>query len=1087
MSCAPDIPAAARRGRAILYAAFAALLACSGTHQPVNGTSLLAESVALTREGLSDSAVREVTAPASAIVVAFVDEQGTDVSLTLVSGDTRREVESMRRGEGIEIAVLESPAAGGTMRIELKGPANSVQPGSVRLSVEAFSAADLARAGVATRLDAYRAFSRGTRADLTTSDIATDAAPQLQRAIAAFEARDGGDALLAARTRIVRAFMLYQFEINWREARDEARRAAAAFAAPEVGDALNAARAQRIEAQALQEMAHSGSETAEQKLACKQEARRMLTGLIAEKSPLDAIGRGRAYNDLAIMDVYEQEWDSARVNIEKGIALYRSAGYRMGEVLASRNLAQIATLRGDYSAASRAFESLLGNIELMPDDESRTTLLSNAAIANLNLGQTDLAIERLLRAKQIAESAGRAAPRTRALQSLGVAYWARGDVEQARTFFDEAFAAQKALADDPGMFNALRARGLLLRDSGDARGALEAHRAALEHAYSTIPRLRAQIEVARDYAALGDRTRALAAIRAGLKEPRKVQEHPALREAQLTLAELLVLGRSHPAAETAEAIELARAALTHALATTDLPMEITALRVLASAALERGALEEAVAHFERAITLVIKYSRGSANPELQAATRASQQQLFREYLDAQMSAAGTDAAQQRALEVLETVRALNFLLARAGTGPKDTAELDGLLGQLASRHVRLAELREREEPDSRAIEKLQLEMATLRAQIDRVRTSRADAHPAADSELRPEWKPLAPGQVQLSYSLGANHGYLWRRTAEGVEGWTLPGTAREIRSAVLAAANIDRLQRPAAYDDALLNLSAQLLPRDVVAADAADVTIVADDELSLIPFSALRSPTDPGKRFAETHVLTMVPSLLDTHEAHTAAKRRWRLVAVRGAENAQGVSTAMRGSSLFPALPGAGAEVDAVLKRFAGESQQVQVLEGDSATVAGVHSLMVDGAEVMHFATHGHADLRHPLASLLSLPKELLSAGQIQEWRGDVGLVFLSACETAVGPTRFAEGMPGLQRAFLRAGAGNVIATLWPVEDGLARQFAETFYEEFARGVTPAEALARAQRRWIPSVSGESSQKATRRRVAAWGYVLYSR
>jgi CHAT domain-containing protein len=279
-----------------------------------------------------------------------------------------------------------------------------------------------------------------------------------------------------------------------------------------------------------------------------------------------------------------------------------------------------------------------------------------------------------------------------------------------------------------------------------------------------------------------------------------------------------------------------------------------------------------------------------------------------------------------------------------------------------------------------------------------------------------------------------------------------------------------------------------LLPGDVVPADAVDVAIVADDELSLIPFAALRSPSDPARRFAETHAITMVPTLLDTRATEAAPARRWRFVAVRGAESGDSVVSQLRGSPLFPPLPGAAAEVEAVLDRFARDRKGVQVLEGDTATVAGVRDLMTAGAEVMHFATHGHADLRHPIASLLSLPHGVwLTAGQIQEWQGNVGLVFLSACETAVGPTRFAEGMPGLQRAFLRAGAGNVVATLWPVEDGLAKQFAEAFYDELSNGIAPAQALARTQRRWISSASGESAQKGTRRRVAAWGYVLYAR
>lgn len=109
---------------------------------------------------------------------------------------------------------------------------------------------------------------------------------------------------------------------------------------------------------------------------------------------------------------------------------------------------------------------------------------------------------------------------------------------------------------------------------------------------------------------------------------------------------------------------------------------------------------------------------------------------------------------------------------------------------------------------------------------------------------------------------------------------------------------------------------------------------------------------------------------------------------------------------------------------------------------------------MIHIATHGLADSRQPLASLLLLPAldsagspAYLTAGQVQEWRGDADLVFLSACETAVGPSRFAEGLPGLQRAFLRAGSRGVIATLWPVEDIYATTFAADFYRRYFGGM----------------------------------------
>jgi CHAT domain-containing protein len=83
-------------------------------------------------------------------------------------------------------------------------------------------------------------------------------------------------------------------------------------------------------------------------------------------------------------------------------------------------------------------------------------------------------------------------------------------------------------------------------------------------------------------------------------------------------------------------------------------------------------------------------------------------------------------------------------------------------------------------------------------------------------------------------------------------------------------------------------------------------------------------------------------------------------------------------------------------------------------------------------------------------------------------LVFLSGCETGVGRAWSTDFAPGedyatLSRAFLYAGARNVISTLWAVEDEGAAAFARQFYTRLP-SETPVAALAGAQRAMIASV-----------------------
>jgi CHAT domain-containing protein len=73
-------------------------------------------------------------------------------------------------------------------------------------------------------------------------------------------------------------------------------------------------------------------------------------------------------------------------------------------------------------------------------------------------------------------------------------------------------------------------------------------------------------------------------------------------------------------------------------------------------------------------------------------------------------------------------------------------------------------------------------------------------------------------------------------------------------------------------------------------------------------------------------------------------------------------------------------------------------------------------------------------------------------------LVVLSACESARGDQQVGDGVLGLQTAFHVAGARNVIASLWKVDDEVARGFASAFYRRlWSEGLPPLEALRHAQ------------------------------
>ena len=87
-------------------------------------------------------------------------------------------------------------------------------------------------------------------------------------------------------------------------------------------------------------------------------------------------------------------------------------------------------------------------------------------------------------------------------------------------------------------------------------------------------------------------------------------------------------------------------------------------------------------------------------------------------------------------------------------------------------------------------------------------------------------------------------------------------------------------------------------------------------------------------------------------------------------------------------------------------------------------------------------------------------------------LVVLSACETGVGEAKSGEGVLGLRRGFIQAGAKNLLMTLWSVADEETAQLMAEFYERFHATGNAPQALANAQRDWLVRLRKERGLQA---------------
>ena len=122
---------------------------------------------------------------------------------------------------------------------------------------------------------------------------------------------------------------------------------------------------------------------------------------------------------------------------------------------------------------------------------------------------------------------------------------------------------------------------------------------------------------------------------------------------------------------------------------------------------------------------------------------------------------------------------------------------------------------------------------------------------------------------------------------------------------------------------------------------------------------------------------------------------------------------------------------------------------------------------ILHFATHGYLNPGNPELSgfVLSMidaegrPQNgFIRTPDVYRLQAPVDLVVLSACRTGLGKDVRGEGLIGLTRGFMYAGASSVVASLWKVDDEATSELMKHFYANMLqKGMRPAEALRVAQ------------------------------
>jgi CHAT domain-containing protein len=807
-----------------------------------------------------------------------------------------------------------------------------------------------------------------------------------------------------------------------------------------------------------------------------------------------------ALQGIGLMSNLLGDWRKSLECYEQALTLWRADGDRWGEAGTLNNLGGLWMMAGEYQKALDHY-SLALQLQPANNPQGRAVTLNNLGETHRLLGEYERAREFYDRSLALRRETKDARGEAATLNNAGLALAEQGDLPKALEHFHQALPLRRATGDAAGEGSTLANLCFVHHSLGDSPK-------ALDHCLQSLA-LRRKVNDRRGEAA----TRLLIGtiqIGAGSKD-----------EARENFQQALALSRAVGDRYVEAAVLKAIAGLERDAG------NLNEARRQVEAAIEIvESLRSAVAGQElRASLFVKKQDYYAFNVDLlmrlherrpdagwaAAAFRVSERARARGLLEI-LTEARADIRQGVDPSLAERERRLQQQL-----NAKD-AFRRRLLGARHTEQQKTAVEKE--------LAALLGEYRELKAQI-RARNPRyaalTEPQPLNLEEIQRE---LDDNTLLLEYALGEEKSFLWTVGADSMTSHELPNRA-EIEAAarqvyeLLTARNqrvsgetaIQRRSRIAKADAefprAATALSRMLLAPVAPKLKSRRLVIVSDGALQYIPFHALPAPVVDGGSarqspasfqplIAGREVVSLPSASVISALRQDAAdqRRAEKLIAVladpvfekddprvKPEAGDQLTRDARPASSSEPA--GLNAEVERAasetgVNRFlrlrftrqeaeaitalAPAARRMSALDF-TASRATLDDPGLANYRILHFATHGLVNSRHPELSglVLSLVDErgepqdgFLRLHEIYNLKLNAETVVLSGCRTALGQEIKGEGLVGLTRGFMYAGAKRVMASLWSVEDRATAELMKRFYAGMLGQNQPAATALRA-------------------------------
>lgn len=798
---------------------------------------------------------------------------------------------------------------------------------------------------------------------------------------------------------------------------------------------------------------------------------------------------GYTYSDLGepgkALDFDQQALDS-----------WKAVKSNRGQALTLTAIGRVKSRLGESQEAIRFFNQAMQLARLVGDQTEEARILNGLGYVQESLGEQQKAIEYYKLALHLFRTVNYPNGEASTYNELGRAYFSLEDMENSLDYFDRGYRQSSLIGDTRLEAYALRGLGMVYDFQGNKAKALETYRKALPVHRAEKDRRGEAVTlnlIGRIYHSQGSLQAAIEHYKKALALNQAAGDR---NRESLTLYNVACAERDRGKFDVAlSQIE------------TSLGIVESLRTKVASRELRTSYFATIQQYYQLNIDLLMQ--RQKQAPDNNFATMAleiNERARARSLLDI----LGEDRINIRASDVSVLVQRLRKLQQEIAARSESRMQLLGAnnsLGEVTAITKEIAALTSERE-------KIELQISSNNPHYAALTQPR----PLSAQEIQ----QIVDGEtVLLEFSLGEKRSYVWVVTPAGVKGIELPSRAEIERAAqdlyeVLAPKDSAPVQldvrRTAEYWKRAIKLSQLILTPLAKELSQKRVVIVADGFLQYIPFGALPKPPVEKRQQAGNELpatsAAYIP-LIQEHEvvslpsASTLAVLRREMAGRRSAPKAVAVladpvfeasdlrllaiNAPVNGTvpnqaaigDLTSQLRNQAALRSGIFKRLHGTSDEAKAIEewvrpedrfvakGFEANLQQATSADLSQYRIIHLATHGVLDDKNPDRSALvfSLFDKQGKSQEGRLWLHDIynlnlpaELVVLSACDTGLGKEFKGEGLVGLTRGFMYAGAPRVMASLWKVEDKPTAMLMRRFYWHLLKmGLPPAAALRQAQ------------------------------